>query len=209
MLLEVRNVKKSFKRGRVHALNSVSLELKKNETLGIVGASGSGKSTLAKIVLGVLKPDEGEVLFQGEAIGAIFQDPFLSLDPQMTVAEILEEPFRIRRQNSRGFLQQKVEELLSLVDLPGSFAKRFPHQLSGGECQRVAIARAISTEPPLIVCDEPVSSLDTLIQAQILNLLLRLQKQKQISYFFISHDERVVRHMSDRVLVMDDGKVLK
>ena len=209
ILLEARHLKKSYEHGRVRAVDDVSFDLRKNETLGIVGSSGSGKSTLAKLILGVISPDEGSSVFSGTSIGAVFQDPFSSLDPKMTVRDILVEPLRIRGEKNRDFLSQKVKALLSAVELSGKFASRYPHELSGGECQRVSIARAISTEPELIVCDEPVSSLDTLIQAQILNLLLRLQKEKGVSYFFISHDMRVVRHMSDRVLVMRDGKVLK
>ena len=219
MLLEAKHLKKSFMNGRVRAVNDVSFCLQKGETIGVVGASGSGKSTLAKLILGVMPPDGGEILFsagggpafggQRASMGAVFQDPFLSLDPKMTVRDILEEPFRIRGGRDRRFLEQKVRELLLAVELPEAFGRRLPKELSGGECQRIAIARAISTEPELVVCDEPVSSLDLLIQAQILNLLLRLQKAKGVSYFFISHDRRVVQHMSDRVLVMQDGKVLK
>ena len=209
MLLEAKHLKKSYRRGQVRAVDDVSFSLNKNETLGIVGASGSGKSTLAKLILKVVPMDAGEILYEGASIGAIFQDPFLSLDPKMNVRQILEEPFRIAGQNDRIFLEKKTKTLLSAVELPETLLFRLAHQLSGGECQRVAIARAISREPELIICDEPVSSLDTLIQAQILNLLLRLQKEKGVSYFFISHDQRVVRHMSDRVLVMEDGKVLE
>ena len=219
MLLEVSHLKKSYKNGRVRAVDGVSLRLEKNETLGLVGASGSGKSTLAKLILGVLPTDEGEISFSarggpasgghGASMGAIFQDPLLSLDPKMTVKDILEEPFRIQGRRDKHFLEQKVKEMLLAVELPEKFIFRHPHELSGGECQRVAIARAIGTEPELIICDEPVSSLDTLTRAQILNLLLKLQKQKGVSYLFISHDLRVVRHMSDRVLVMQDGKVLE
>ena len=209
MLLEARRLKKSFMDGRVRAVDDVSFCIEKSETLGVVGASGSGKSTLAKLILGLLRPEAGKISFHGVSMGAVFQDPLLSLDPKMMVRDILEEPFRIRGEHNRRFLEQKVQGLFSAVELSEKFGRRFPKELSGGECQRIAIARAISTGPELIICDEPVSSLDTLIQAQILNLLLRLQKERGVSYFFISHDRRVVRHMSDHVLVMEDGKVLK
>jgi len=185
-----------------------------------MGESGSGKSTLAKLVLRLLPLDSGEIVFEGQRIESlkekglkpfrkkvqvVFQDPYLSLDPRMTVREILAEPFLINGQRDRNLLNKKVSDLLASVELPEMFASRRPHELSGGECQRVAIARAISTDPELIICDEAVSALDLLVQAQILNLLLKLQNETGMSYVFISHDLRVVRHMSDEILVMKDG----
>ena len=199
MLLEVKNLKKSFKKGRVKAVDGVSFSLEKGRTLGILGESGCGKSTLAKLVVGLLKPDAGEIIFMGKSAQIIFQQPFLSLDPRMRVSAILEEPFRIRGRGS-GF--KPVAVLLQSVGLDPGLAHRFPHQLSGGECQRIAIARALSLDPELLICDEAVSSLDVISQIQILNLLLRLQQEKGMAYLFISHDPKVVRHMSDEILVM-------
>ena len=199
MLLEVKNLKKSFKNGRVKAVDGVSFSLEKGRTLGILGESGCGKSTLAKLVVGLLKPDEGEIIFRGKTVQIIFQQPFLSLDPRMRVKEILEEPFNI----SGGRMAFKpVARLLEDVGLDLQLAHRFPHELSGGECQRIAIARALSLDPELLVCDEAVSSLDVISQIQILNLLLKLQVEKGMSILFISHDPKVVRHMSDEILVM-------
>ena len=187
-------------------MDGVSFCLERGRTLGVVGESGSGKSTLMKIVLKLLRPDEGEVLYEGKKVGAIFQDAALSLNPKMTVGDSLKEPLIINGQTAKFFLDQRIAELLSAVELPSNFAFRYPAELSGGECQRVSIARAVSLRPELIVCDEPVSSLDLIAQAQVLNLLLKLQKEYQVSYLFVSHDLRVVRHMSDDVLVMKDGQ---
>ena len=208
-LLEVKHLKKAYRGGRVHAVDDVSFEIRKNETLGLLGASGCGKSTLAKLILKVMPADSGQIMYYGASLGAVFQDPYMSLDPKMTLREVLEEPFRIQGKKNAKFLDEKIKSLLRAVELPQGFALRRPHQLSGGECQRIAIARAISLEPELVICDEPVSSLDTSTQAQILDLLRRVQKQKAVSYLFISHNKRVVRAMSDRVLVMEDGKVLE
>ncbi len=220
MFLEAKNLRKSFGDGRVRAVDGVSFSLGKGRTLGVMGESGSGKSTLAKLVLRLLPLDSGEIFFEGQRIDSlkekglkyfrkkvqvVFQDPYLSLDPRMTVREILAEPFLINGQRGRNSLNKKVSGLLTSVELPEAFVSRLPHELSGGECQRVAIARAISTDPELIICDEAVSALDLLVQAQILNLLLKLQNETGMSYIFISHDLRVVRHMSDEILVMKDG----
>jgi len=220
MIIEVRNLKKRFSGQKIAAVGGVSFGLQKNTTLGIVGETGSGKSTLAKLILRLIDPDEGEIGFEGrridragggelrrfrEKVQAVFQDPFLSLDPRMTISDSLKEIFLLR--GKKTSLDSKVENLLKTVDLPGHFASKYPHQLSGGECQRIAIARAISAEPDLIICDEPVSSLDCLVRAQILNLLLKLQRERSMSYLFISHDLSVVRHMADEVMVMKDGLI--
>lgn len=206
MLLKVENLHKSFPDRKVKAVAGVSFSLERGKTLGVVGESGSGKSTLAKLILGLEKPDEGQIHFHGKKMQAIFQHPTQSLNPKMRVREILSEPFLIQGVHDRQHLGKKIVELLDSVELSIQFLNRFPRQLSGGECQRVAIARAICLEPELIVCDEAVSSLDLLVQAGILNLLLKLQKEKSVSYLFISHDPAVVRHMSDAVLVMESGK---
>ncbi|MBI3315727.1 MAG: ABC transporter ATP-binding protein [Candidatus Omnitrophica bacterium] len=222
MLLEARGLRKTFKRAGITAVDGVSFSLRRGTTLGVVGESGCGKSTLAKLVLFLMEPDEGEVFFEGKKVGfgsadalknfrkkvqIIFQEPFLSLDPRLRVDEILREPFAIQGVTDKIFLKKKVGELLRRVNLGGDLGRRFPHQLSGGECQRIAIARALSTDPELLVCDEPVSSLDSLTRAQVLNLLLELQRDRGISLLFISHDLRAVRHMSDEVLVMKEGRV--
>lgn len=213
MILEAKNLYKSFNAGRVRAVEDVSLKIEKGKTLGILGESGSGKSTLAKLLLFLLEPDRGEICFEGDLRGfrrrvqAVFQEPYSSLDPRMKVKDILKEPFLIRGERDSKALDEKVEELLRRVELSPAFGAKISRQMSGGECQRIAIARAISTEPELVICDEPVSSLDVLVQVQILNLLLKLQKEKKISYLFISHDLRIIRHMSDEVLVMKDGRV--
>lgn len=222
MLLEAKNLKKYFKTTKVQALDRVSFSLGRAETLGIAGESGSGKSTLAKLILRLIPPDEGQVLFEGNDISRlrkndlkdfrkkiqiVFQEPYHSLDPRMRIEDILKEPLMLNGQKEKKDLDRKVSGLLKIVELSDGFRSRLPHQLSGGECQRVAIARAISLEPRLIVCDEAVSSLDAIVQAQILNLFLILQREKRISYLFISHDLRVIRHMSDRVIIMRDGQV--
>ena len=217
MLLEAKNLKKYFKKGRVKAVDDVSISLKKGETLGLIGESGCGKSTLSKLILRLMPLDEGEIFFEGREIGrlkekelkvfrkkvqCVFQEPFLSLDPKFKVQEILEEPFVIA--GERDF---SISEILRSVELHPSLASRYPRDLSGGECQRVALARALARNPALLVLDEAVSSLDALVQMQILNLLLKLQKEKDLAYLFISHDLKVVHHMSDKILQMKDGKV--
>lgn len=229
-MLEARNLTKNFKAGglfgsaKVAAVAGVSLRVQPGRTMGVVGESGAGKSTLARMLTLLLKPDSGEVLFQGKSsrkfgakdwrafrknIQIIFQDPVASLNPRMRIGEILSEPFRIHRVRPAGGDKTAAAGLLEKVGLPFDFARRFPHQLSGGERQRVSIARAVALEPRIVVCDEPVSSLDVLVQAQVLNLLLRLQKESGLGYLFISHDLRIVRHMSDDVAVMHDGKIVE
>ncbi len=222
MLLEVKNLKKYFHSSRVKAVDGISFSVEEGQTFGVVGESGSGKSTLAKLILRFLDPDDGQILFEGKDIShakenelkdfrrktqIIFQEPYHSLDPHMRIGDILKEVFILSGERQKAILINKASELLRHVELPESFLTRYPRELSGGECQRIAIARAISLKPKLIICDEAVSSLDALVRAQILNLFLKLQREKQLSYLFISHDLKVIRHMSDMVMVIRDGQV--
>jgi ABC-type glutathione transport system ATPase component len=224
MLLAVKNLHKSFKgkAGKVQALSDVSFELDRGQALGLVGESGSGKSTLARIVMHLLEPDAGQVFFEDKKVAGfwhshlkdfrrkvqiVFQNPFSSLDPRMSVGASLAEAFHIDGMRSAKKVRAAVHELLSVVNLPVELERRLPHELSGGECQRIAIARALSRKPELLICDEPVSSLDLLAQARILNLFLKLQKERSISLLFISHDLRVVRHLCDKLLVLKEGAV--
>lgn len=193
--------------GRVKAVDGVSLEIERGCVFGLVGESGSGKTTLGKIMLGALKPDSGEVRLETDKIQVIFQDPYNSLDPKMRVSEILAEGLVLKKEISG--MRKRIEDILDLVKLPKSALDKYPHQFSGGERQRIAIGRALLTEPDLIVCDEPVSSLDVTIQLQILKLLKDIQKRFGITYLFISHDLRVVRFMCDRVAVMKDGRIVE
>ena len=220
MLLEVKNLNKVFTKNGVKAVKGASFSLEKGKTLGIIGASGSGKSTLLKLVMKLVPIDSGEIYFEGNRIDhlpekklkdfrrkaqIIFQDPYLSLDPRMKVRDILREPFLISGRKEKAEIDEQIKILLDSVSLSQNFLLRYPHELSGGECQRVAIARAISLGPRLLLCDEAVSSLDVVTKIQILNLLLRLQKEQGISLLFVSHDQRAVRHMSDEVCAMKDG----
>jgi oligopeptide/dipeptide ABC transporter ATP-binding protein len=208
----------------IQALRGVSVAQARGETLGIVGESGCGKSTLARIILRLLLPTSGEIYLSGVALRSlspaelrrrrrdmqmIFQDPQASLDPRMRVETLLEEPLIIHRIDGAMQRRRRVRELLELVGLPPDAARRFPHEFSGGQRQRIAIARAIALSPALIVADEPVSSLDVSIQAQILNLLIDLRRRLQLTYVFISHDLAVVRHMSDAVAVMYFGEIVE
>src|SRR5262249_33567467 len=220
-LLELIDVAKHFPsrdgRGVVRAVNGISLSLDQGETLGIVGESGCGKSTLARLMLRLLQPTRGQVRFAGEdllTLGAaalrakrrdmqiVFQDPYASLDPRLSVGSIIAEPLAIHGVGIRPERRRRVAELLALVGLEGDAARRYPHEFSGGQRQRIGIARAIALEPKLVVLDEPVSALDVSIQSQILNLLMDLKARLQLSYLFISHDLAVVEHVSDRVAVM-------
>ncbi|HTO05847.1 MAG TPA: ATP-binding cassette domain-containing protein, partial [Myxococcota bacterium] len=219
-LLQVRGLSKSFevsgglgRRARLQAVAEVDLELAAGETLGLVGESGCGKSTLARLILRLIEPDAGEIRFEGRDVRAlsraelrtlrrrmqiVFQDPFASLNPRMTVGEIVGEGLLVHRLASGAELEKRVAELLDTVGLSPDQAARYPHEFSGGQRQRIGIARALALEPRLVVADEPVSSLDVSIQAQILNLLLELQQRFGLAYLFISHDLRVVRHLSRR-----------
>ncbi len=222
MLIEARSLTKYFKKDRVKAVDGVSLALAEGKTLGIIGASGSGKSTLLKLLVRLSPADGGEIYFEGQRVDRlperrlkdfrkkvqiIFQNPAGSLDPRMKVESILSEPYRISGKKGKDEVRARIRESLAGVGLSDRFLGRYPHELSGGECQRVAIARALSLEPKLLLCDEAVSSLDVVTKIQILNLLVRLQKERGISLIFVSHDERAVRHMSDEVRVMKEGKL--
>jgi oligopeptide transport system ATP-binding protein len=211
-------------RTTIRAVDDVSLTIRRGETLGLVGESGSGKSTVGRSILRLYEPTAGAVHFDGvdlESLGdgelrrmrqrmqMIFQDPQSSLDPRMTVREIVAQPLDIHGLVTRGERRARVEELLTMVGLDPSTADRYPHQFSGGQRQRIGIARALAVEPSFIVCDEPVSALDVSIQAQIVNLLRDLQARLGLTYLFIAHDLGVVRHISDRVAVMYVGKIME
>ena len=231
-LLEVKNLRKSFRvndslgrsAGQLVAVNDISFQLEKGETLGLVGESGCGKSTTGKLIMQLLHPDIGEVRFSGEELThltpaqmrpyrrrmqMIFQDPFSSLNPRMTVSAILSEPLQIHRLAPAHQIRDKVIELLEKVGLSAQHERRYPHEFSGGQRQRIGIARALAVEPELIIADEPVSALDLSVQAQILNLLQKFQQENNLSYLFIAHDLAVIEHVSDRVAVMYLGKIVE
>lgn len=225
-VLEVKNLHKDFhtKKGLLKAVNDISFYIAKGETLGIVGESGCGKSTTGRAVLRLVEPTSGELYFEGKDIlkltrnqmrqfrkdmQIIFQDPFASLDPRISISEIIAEPLRVFNLYRNQGGAKRVAELMDLVGLSKRLVNSFPHELDGGRRQRVGVARALALDPKFIVCDEPVSALDVSIQAQILNLLQDLQKRLGLTYMFISHDLSVVRHMSSRVGVMYLGKIVE
>jgi ABC-type glutathione transport system ATPase component len=193
------------------AVDDVSFELRREETLGIVGESGSGKTTLVKLLLGLERPDAGQVTYTGESlrreVQVVFQDPASALDPRMRVGQIILEPLQVLRIG--GDHQARLKELLDAVGLPLGYARRYPHEFSGGQRQRIAIARALASHPRVLIGDEPVSALDVSVRAQILNLLEDLRVGFQLTLILVSHDLSVVRHMTDRVLVMQEGKVVE
>jgi oligopeptide transport system ATP-binding protein len=233
-LLEVRDLEKHFpvKRGilfertvgHVKAVDGVSFEIAEGETLGLVGESGSGKSTTGYCILQLLKPTGGSIRFGGTELTElgredlrrmrrdmqiVFQDPYSSLDPRMTVGDIVAEPLQVHGIGTRRSRRETVRRLLDTVGFDPAFTNRYPHEFSGGQRQRIGIARALALNPKLIVCDEPVSALDVSIQAQILNLLKDLQQEFGLTYLFIAHDLAVVRAMSDRIAVMSRGKLVE
>jgi oligopeptide transport system ATP-binding protein len=215
-----------FKRGNavVRAVDGVSFEVAEGETLALVGESGCGKSTTGRLVTRLIEPSAGWVRYRDEdlthlrgrkllpyrrKLQIIFQDPYSSLNPRMTVADVLGELLRIHNLASGPGVARRIAELLDMVGLPASHARRYPHEFSGGQRQRVGIARALALDPRLIVCDEPVSALDVSVQAQIVNLLKDIQEELDLSYLFISHDLMVVRHMADRIAVMYLGRIVE
>ena len=189
--------------GYVKAVDGVSFELHRGETLGVVGESGSGKSTIARVITGLQKPTEGSVRLNGR-VAMVFQDPFGSLNPRMTVRSVLAESLSFEQSNNRT-----IEQLLGMVGLDESALDKYPHEFSGGQRQRICIARAIAAKPELLVCDEAVSALDLSIRAQVLDLLMDLKKKLGLSLLFITHDLGVVQHIADRILVMNRGKIIE
>ena len=234
ILLEVKNLKKYFKlrsgfffqksSGSVKAVDDVSFFIKKGETFGLVGETGCGKTTVARAILRLIPHTSGEALYGGinlfklrsrdmfkvrREIQVIFQDPYASLSPRMTVGDIISEPLEIHRVGDKASRIKKVKELLKVVKLNPEHVNRYPHEFSGGQRQRIGIARALALTPKLILCDEPVSALDVSVQAQVLNLMTDLQREFNLTYLFIAHDLSVVKHVSNRVGVMYLGKIVE
>lgn len=227
VLIQVKDLKKHFKMGRkaiLRAVDGVTFDIKRGETIGLVGESGCGKTTCGRTVMGLYKATGGEVIFDGINVhqlkGAekraftrrsqiIFQDPYASLNPRMTVGDIVASGIDIHSIYSGKERMNRIYELLNLVGLNKEHASRFPHEFSGGQRQRIGIARALAMEPEFIVCDEPISALDVSIQAQVVNLLIKLQKDYGLTYLFIAHDLSMVRHISDRVGVMYLGNMVE
>jgi peptide/nickel transport system ATP-binding protein len=226
-LIEVRSLKKFFAtpHGMLHAVDGVNLSIEKGTTLGIVGESGCGKSTLGRVILRLIEATGGEVLYNGENIldysedkmlemrkhlQIIFQDPYASLNPRMTVSEIIAEPIRVCRTITNSYdIMVKVYELMETVGLAQRFVNTYPHELDGGRRQRIGIARALALDPEFIVCDEPVSALDVSIQAQVLNLLMDLQEERGLTYMFVTHNLSVVKHISNEIAVMYLGQCVE
>jgi oligopeptide transport system ATP-binding protein len=232
-ILQIEDLKKYFPirrgffqkiTGWVRAVEDVSFSIEKGKTLGLVGESGCGKTTVARLILRLLDPDKGKILFKGlditkldekemkplrKEIQIIFQDPYGSLNPRMTVGQTIAEGLKIADFHKSSEIQQRLENLLKMVGMSPASSDRFPHEFSGGQRQRIGIARALSVEPSLIICDEPVSALDVSIQAQIINLLKDLQEQLGLSYLFISHDLNVVGYICDMVAVMYKGHIME
>jgi oligopeptide transport system ATP-binding protein len=233
ILLQVRDLKKHFpiyrgvfqrQVGAVRAVDGITFDVYQGETLGLVGESGCGKSTAGRTILQLYKPTAGSVVFDGvdlvhikaeemrqmrRKIQMIFQDPYASLNPRMTVGEIVGEPLMVHNMASGREIEERVKDLLDKVNLNPSFSSRYPHEFSGGQRQRIGIARALALQPSFIICDEPISALDVSIQAQVVNLLEELQKQFNLTYMFIAHDLSMVRHISDRIAVMYLGVLVE
>ncbi len=234
VLVQVRNLKMHFpimqgiviqrKVGAIKAVDGISFDILRGETLGLVGESGCGKSTTGRAILQLYRPTAGDVLFDGENLTKlkgeplrrmrrrmqmIFQDPYASLNPRMTVGDIIGEPLLVHNLAGSKERRERVQELLRVVGLNPYFVNRYPHEFSGGQRQRIGVARALAVNPEFIVCDEPISALDVSIQAQIINLLEDLQREFNLTYLFIAHDLSVVRHISDRVAVMYLGKIVE
>lgn len=226
-LVRLENVSKYFRVGRnktLKAVDGVSLSINRGETLGLVGESGCGKSTLGRTIIHIHESSGGEIWYQGKDIThvsrnerrnladhmqMIFQDPYASLNPRMTVGDIIAEGWDIRRKYSAAQKREEIHKLLHLVGLNEEHANRFPHEFSGGQRQRIGIARALSMDPKFIICDEPISALDVSIQAQIMNLMIDLQKRLGLTYLFIAHDLSMVKHISDSIAVMYLGHVME
>lgn len=234
ILLKVEHLKKYFpvkrtklltrKRDYVFAVDDVNFEIRRGETLGLVGESGCGKSTVGRTILQLYRPTGGRVIFEGQDLAElspeemrmmrrkvqmVFQDPYASLNPRMTVNEIVGEPLEIFGIIPKNGIRKRVLEILDTVGLDPSFANRYPHEFSGGQRQRIGIARALALNPSFIVCDEPISALDVSVQAQVLNLMVDLKRELNLTYLFIAHDLDMVRHVSDRIAVMYLGKVVE
>lgn len=233
VLLELKGVKKEFVTARtwsgkplkvVHAVDSIDLSVFQGETLGVVGESGCGKSTLGRSILRLINPTAGQILYHGEDIigfskedmrqmrrnmQLIFQDPYASLNPRMTVLELIKAPLDAFGIGSGEERNRKVREIMELVGMPENMMNRYPHEFSGGQRQRIVIARALVLDPEFVVCDEPVSALDVSVRAQVLNLIQDLQKKKKLTYLFISHDLSVVKYISDRIAVMYLGRIVE
>lgn len=226
-LLEVKHLKKYFptKSGMLHAVDDVSFSIEEGKTLGVVGESGCGKSTLGRVILHLLPLTEGTVLYNGKDISnpsktelhelrrnmqMVFQDPYSSINPRQSVAEIIGEPLKVYRVcKTKAEYHERVRELMDIVGLPERYEHSYPHELDGGRRQRIGIGRALALNPRFIVCDEPVSALDVSIQAQILNLMMDLQEERNLTYIFVTHDLSVVKHISDDIMVMYLGVVVE
>ena len=206
-ILHIQNVSKSF--GNLRAVDGASVSLAPGEHLAIIGESGCGKTTLAKMMMGLIKPDTGSIKAEAHSLQMVFQDPYQSLDPLWNVREILKEALWRERALSAAQFQEKLEKILLAVGLTPQILERFPHEFSGGERQRIAIARALLASPKILVLDEAVSALDTLVQKQIIDLLKKLRQEFNLTTIFISHNLRLVRHFSDKIIVMYQGKIIE
>jgi oligopeptide/dipeptide ABC transporter ATP-binding protein len=231
ILLETKDIKKYFPvkkkwftrgpRKTVKAVDGISLQIFRGEALGLIGESGCGKSTFSRVVMHLIPPTEGQVFYNGKPVTGkdimefrrrvqmVFQDPYSSLDPRMNVRDIIEEPLRVHTNLSAEEKLAVVKKVLEQIELPAETLEKYPHEFSGGQRQRIGIARVLVTDPELLVCDEPVSALDVSIQASILNLFKQMQRERGLSYLFISHDLSVVKHLCDRIAVMYLGRIVE